>query len=162
MDRAGWPRQAAKVDLTMSIVQQRHTETCTLLTRRGFFDRVGSGTYGAALAYLLGKDLSASAASSFDVKPRVTHFPPRARSVIQLVMQGGPSQIDLFDPKPKLNALRGKEPSREMLANTDVDLALVGGLLPSPFRFAQHGQSGIWLSELLPHLARQVDRIAVI
>jgi Protein of unknown function (DUF1501) len=138
------------------------------LTRRGFFDRVAHGTYGAALAYLLGKDLSASASptkpgeNSFDLKPRTGHFQPRAKSVIQLVMQGGPSHIDLFDPKPKLATMRGKQPSKELLANTDLDLDRVGGILPSPFRFARHGQSGIWLSELLPHLARQVDRIAVI
>lgn len=138
------------------------------MTRRGFFDRVGSGTYGAALAYLLGKDLHASGAPpkpgehSFDVKPRAPHFQPRAKAVIHLVMQGGPSHIDLFDPKPRLKQLQGQQPSRETIAKTDLDTDRIGGLLPTPFRFARHGQSGLWLSEVMPHLARQVDHIAVI
>jgi hypothetical protein len=147
------------------------------MSRRGFFERVGDGTYGAALAYLLGADLAGgsgpSAAespaspphrgtSAFDLKPRAAHFPPRARAVIHLVMQGGPSQVDLFDPKPLLEKHAGQPFSKQDLANTDVEPGTAGGLLPSPFRFARHGQSGIWLSELLPHLAQQVDQIAVI
>jgi len=148
--------------------QQGHKMPNAPVSRRGFFDRITSGTYGAALAYLLGRDLRASASppngygAPFDLKPRAAHFRPRAKAVIQLVMQGGPSHIDLFDPKPLLDKLRGKQPSREMLAKTDLDLDRVGGLLPTPFRFARHGKSGLWLSELLPHLARQVDQIAVI
>src|SRR3954463_9859929 len=136
------------------------------ISRRNFFDRIGSGTYGAALAYLLGKDLAAAPAkpgpSSFALKPRPAHFQPRAKAVIHLVMQGGPSHIDLFDPKPKLKKLQGQQPSRETVARTDLDTDRIGGLLPTPFRFARHGQSGLWLSEVLPHLARQVDHIAVI
>jgi hypothetical protein len=146
------------------------------LSRRGFFDRVAYGTYGAALAYLLGKDCyggcgllgselsspSERGRASFDLKPRAPHFQPRAKAVIQLVMQGGPSHIDLFDPKPQLEKLRGQAPSKELVAKTDQDIDRVGGLLPSPFRFARHGRSGLWLSEVLPHLARQVDQIAVI
>src|SRR5688500_12603679 len=96
------------------------------VSRRGFFDRVGSGTYGAALAYLLGKDLAAAPAksgqSSFDLKPQAPHFQPRAKAVIHLVMQGGPSHIDLFDPKPQLKKLQGKAPSKDTLAKTDLDL----------------------------------------
>jgi hypothetical protein len=147
------------------------------LNRRSFFDRVAHGTYGAALAYLLGHErdggrgvLGSAAAlaspeqsrRSFDVRPRVPHHEPSARAVIQFVMQGGPSQVDLFDPKPQLERLSGRQPSQEILAKTDLDLDRVGGMLPSPFRFARHGESGLWLSEVLPHLARQVDRIAVI
>jgi hypothetical protein len=77
-------------------------------------------------------------------------------------MQGGPSQVDLFDPKPRLQKYQGQPLSKETLADTDVEPHLTGGLLPSPFRFARHGRSGIWVSELLPHLARQVDHIAVV
>jgi hypothetical protein len=152
----------------MSIFRKGCVGADDRVSRRGFFDRVATGTYGAALAYLLGQDLPAPASppkpgvNSFDLKPRAAHFQPRAKAVIQLVMQGGPSHIDLFDPKPLLDKLRGKQPSREMLANTDQDLDRIGGFLPSPFRFTRHGQSGLWLSELLPHLARQADRIAVI
>src|SRR5262245_6337536 len=147
------------------------------LSRRGFFDRVAYGTYGAALAYLLGKDRygdpglrgsepvsapSKPGRASFDLKPRAPHFRPRAKAVIQLVMQGGPSHIDLFDPKPRLEKLRGQAPSKETVAKTDLDTDRIGGMLPSPFRFARHGRSGLWASEALPHLARQVDHIAVI
>src|SRR5262249_51162698 len=135
------------------------------------------GTYGAALAYLLGTDRYGSpnllgthvAAAgeqlgprAFDLKPRAPHFAPRAKAVIHPGMQGGPSHIDLFDPKPELENRRGQAPSNETLAKTDLDLERVGGLLPTPFRFAQHGQSGTWLSDALPHLASQVDRIAVV
>jgi hypothetical protein len=146
------------------------------LSRRGFFDRVAYGTYGAALAYLLGKDryggsgLLGSEVSStpelgrapFDLKPRAPHFQPRAKAVIQLVMQGGPSHIDLFDPKPQLKKFQGQPPSKDLVARTDLDTDRIGGMLPSPFRFARHGRSGLWLSEALPYLARQVDHIAVI
>src|SRR5262245_52255816 len=161
----------------MSKSQQGHKSTNAPMSRRGFFDRLASGTYGSALAYLLGKDLAGGpgllanepppatpqpGGASFDLKAKATHFKPRAKAVIHLVMQGGPSHIDLFDPKPALEKLRGQRPSKEIIANTDQDIDRVGGLLPSPFKFARHGQSGLWLSELLPHLARQVDDIAVI
>jgi hypothetical protein len=152
----------------MSNAEQGRRSTNIPMSRRGFFDRIGSGTYGAALAYLLGKDLAGSASPPkpgehlFDVKPRAPHFQPRAKAVIHLVMQGGPSHIDLFDPKPKLKKLQGQQPSRETVAKTDLDTDRIGGLLPTPFRFTQHGQSGLWLSEVMPHLARQVDHLAVI
>src|SRR5436190_7204795 len=150
----------------MSESHQGHQNSNAPMNRRGFFDRIGSGIYGAALAYLLGKDLASALAntrqSSFDLKPRASHFQPRAKAVIHLVMQGGPSHIDLFDPKPQLKKLQGKTPSKDTLAKTDLDLDRVGGLLPSPFRFARHGKSGLWLSEVMPHLARQADRLAVI
>src|SRR5262245_47261601 len=150
----------------MSNLQEIHNSTP--ITRRGFFDRIGSGTYGAALAYLLGKELHASPSSpslrsvAFDLTVRAPHFAPRAKAVIHLVMQGGPSHIDLFDPKPVLQRLRGRSPSQEFIANTDLDTDRIGGMLPSPFRFSRHGQSGLWLSEALPYLARQMDHIAVI
>lgn len=139
------------------------------IDRRGFFDRIAYGTYGAALAYLLGQDrygsrslASESSPGHYDLKPRPTHHQPKAKAVIQLVMQGGPSQVDLFDPKPKLKQLHGQQLSKDLIAQTDQDIDRVGGILASPFKFAQHGQSAIWLSELMPHLAKQVDHIAVI
>lgn len=91
--------------------------------------------------------------------PPVPHLPPRARRVIFLFMWGGPSHVDLFDPKPRLNTDAGKP-----LAGTSVgsDKEQLGTLLGSPFRFAQHGAGGIWISELFPHLARQADRLCVV
>ncbi len=143
-----------------------------VISRRSFFERMQCGTYGAALAFLLNKELYGGTRSAklpstgrrrtFDLKPRVPEFEPRAKAVIHLMMQGGPSQVDLFDPKPELQKRAGQSLSREQLANTDLEPDQMGGWLPSPFHFARHGESGIWLSELMPHLAGEVDRIAVI
>lgn len=87
--------------------------------------------------------------------PREPHFPARAKRVIFLCMNGGPSHVDLFDYKPALNRKSG-------------DASTVGRdrggarLLGSPFKFAQHGESGIWMSEVLPHLAKKADELCVI
>jgi len=87
------------------------------------------------------------------------HFPPRARRIIFLFMWGGPSHVDLFDPKPRLNADSGKPLSGESVGSKQKQ---VGTALGSPFKFARHGRSGIWMSELFPHLARHADRMCVI
>jgi hypothetical protein len=76
-------------------------------------------------------------------------------------MNGGPSQMDLFDPKPMLDKHHG-EPYFDNLAADLTGPENAGGLLRSPFQFKQHGKSGTWVSELMPHLAQQVDNIAVI
>ena len=139
------------------------------LTRRDFFSRISDGLYGAALAYLLGSDLfftnPALAATTrrkvYDLQPRPPHFGPKAKAVIQLFMNGGPSQVDLFDPKPLLEKYSGQRPGRD-LANDVQSLDQIGGLLPSPFKFAQYGESGMALSELLPHMVEHVDDIALI
>ena len=93
--------------------------------------------------------------------PKRTHFPPQAKAVIHLFMQGGPSQVDLFDPKPKLTKFHGKSVFKELAADVSSPEA-AGGLMRSPFRFAQHGESGAWVSELLPHFAKVVDDTAII
>src|SRR5690242_645979 len=83
------------------------------LHRRSFFGRVAGGIYGAALLSLLDRDLygdeAAHARPVHDLAPRPSHFPPRARAVIHLYMNGGPSQMDLFDPKPMLDKLHGTQ-----------------------------------------------------
>src|SRR6478672_8809994 len=87
------------------------------------------------------------------------HFPPRARRIIFLFMWGGPSHVDLFDPKPRLNEEDGKQ-----LAGNSVgsDKEQLGTLLGSPFRFAQHGEDGTWISELFPQLSRHADKLCVV
>ncbi len=138
-------------------------------TRRDFFSRVGDGLHGAALASLLGHDLlipgPATAATGrqgvHDLAVRHPHFEPKAKSVIQFFMNGGPSQVDLFDPKPALAKYEGQPPGRD-LANDIEFINEAGGFMPSPYRFSKHGQSGIEVSEILPHMARQVDDIAFI
>lgn len=141
-------------------------------SRRGFFNKVGDGLHGAALAYLFSRDLyggsgllaaesNAPSARGFDLRPKQAHFAPKAKAVIQLFMQGGPSQVDLFDPKPMLDKHHGKSVFKEVAQDISSPDS-VGGLMRSPFKFAQHGQCGAWVSELLPNVARCVDDIAII
>jgi hypothetical protein len=129
-------------------------------TRRDMLVKGGAGFGALALAYLLGDGpLPGLAAHSTSTGP---HHPPTAKSVIFLFMEGGPSHIDLFDPKPKLNELAGKplpdsfEPVITPMGEYDAPL------LASKRSFQQHGESGIWVSDWLPHTAECVDDIAVI
>lgn len=129
-------------------------------TRRDFFSRMADGLMGTALAGLLAGDLSARQ-TLYDLTPKRPHLRPRAKSVIQLFMNGGPSQVDLFDHKPALAKYAGQPPSRDLAAEVRA-VRETGGLMPSPYKFAKHGQSGIELSEMLPHLATVVDEISVV
>ena len=139
------------------------------LSRRDLFSRVSDGLYGAALAYLLGGDLfspqparaQAGHRKVYDLQPRAPHFEPKAKAVIQLFMSGGPSQVDLLDPKPLLEKYAGQPPGRD-IAKDILFIGNAGGMMPSPFQFARHGESGMEISELLPHLAQQADDIALI
>jgi hypothetical protein len=138
-------------------------------SRRDFFSRIADGLNGAALAYLLGRDflspeqlLAAEGQPQiFDLKPKAPNFPAKAKSVIQLFMNGGPSQMDLLDPKPALEKYAGQPPSRD-LASQIRQVRDAGGIMPSPYKFAHYGKSGTEVSELLPHIAQRVDDIAVI
>ncbi|PYT21016.1 MAG: DUF1501 domain-containing protein [Acidobacteria bacterium] len=138
------------------------------VTRRSFFERAVDGLQGAALVSLLSKDLYGAASVNdrtqegiYDLKPRAPHFPATAKSVIQLFMNGAPSHVDLFDPKPMLDKHHG-EPYFDKIANDVSFPKAAGGLMRSPFKFQQHGKSGIWVSELMPHFAKQVDNVAMI
>jgi hypothetical protein len=152
-----------------------HRLLTTETTRRGFFNRVCDGIYGTALATVLSGDVFGSLSPlmasemaqdlpeghrrSYDVKPRSPHFPPKAKAIIQLYMNGGPSQVDLFDPKPTLEKHSG-ETYETSGGQADVDHS--GKLLRSPFAFKQYGKSGTWVSEIMPHVAQHVDDIAFI
>jgi hypothetical protein len=138
------------------------------LTRRGFFHRMSGGVAGAALTYLLGQErgvrlLAAddSATAPSDLKPRASQFPAKAKSVIHLFMNGGPSQMDLFDPKPMLDKHHG-EAYFDKIAGEVEFIKDAGALMRSPFKFAQHGQSGAWVSEVMPCFAGMVDDVAFI
>jgi len=101
---------------------------------------------------------AATAASGGDAASHAPHFPPRAKRVIHLFMNGGPFQGDFFDPKPLLEKYAGEKPAgADLLTERPT-----GGLLPSPFRFQRHGESGLPVSELLPQLSRHVDDICVL
>ena len=131
------------------------------ITRREVLSRLGSGFGGLALSALLGDSLRAAGlaeSASYDCKPKPAHFPGKAKAVIQLFMHGGPSQVDLYDPKPMLTKFDNTAPPKEVAD----DEKLTGNLLKSPFRFDKCGQSGIELSETLPNLAQHADDIAVI
>lgn len=141
-----------------------------LPSRRDFFSRLGDGLHGAALASLLGADLfrsnPAMAAAAhgrevYDLSPQPTHFEPKAKAVIHLFMNGGPSQVDLLDPKPALEKYAGRVPVREM--TTDITSPHESeGLLPSPFKFQKYGQCGMDVSEIMPYFAKHVDDVALI
>ncbi|MEZ6062700.1 MAG: DUF1501 domain-containing protein [Planctomycetaceae bacterium] len=133
----------------------------TSLTRRGLLQSSACGFGHLALGALAAKNAAADSSPAMSpLAASVPHIPARAKRIIFLFMWGGPSHVDLFDPKPRLNSLEGKP-----LAGADVgrdDRKNLGTLLGSPFRFRQHGDSGIWISELFPSLARHADRLCVI
>lgn len=128
--------------------------TADRLNRRTFLSRTGLGLGGMALASLCGE---ANA---------VPHFAPRAKRIIYLFMHGGPSQLDLFDHKPNLKQLHGEE----LPASVRGDQRLTGmtsgqktlPIASSLFRFAQHGESGAWVSELLPQTAAVADELCIV
>ena len=139
------------------------------LTRRQFFGRNAAGIGGMALASLLSPEmfaaLTAEGARSNGL-PGLPHFPPKAKRVIYLHQSGAPSQIDLFDYKPKLRKLQGSE-LPPTVRNGQRITGMTSGqsslsVASSIFNFQQYGKSGTWLSDLLPHHAKIVDDIAII
>src|SRR5262249_7912000 len=124
------------------------------VSRRKFIGALGSGFGGLALASLLNAD----APQAHDLRPKEPHFAPKARAVIQLFMHGGPSQVDLLDPKPMLDRYDGQAPPAEVAD----DERITGNLLMSAFRFHRHGQSGLEFSDAFEHIPRHADKIAVI
>ncbi len=147
-----------------------------MLTRRQFFGLAGrAGHLGigvAALASLAGQKLFAAVADDSGRDPKtggmigLPHFAPKAKRVIFLHQSGGPSQIELFDYKPTLDKYHGTEiPDSVRMGQRITGMTSGQSSLPvtkSLFKFSQHGQSGAWLSELLPHTAKIVDDITII
>ncbi len=118
---------------------------------------VGFGTLGLA-AVLAGETSGAAATESNPLAPRPPHFPAKAKRIIHLFMNGGPSQVDTFDPKPALEKFAGQVPPESLFPRGRSK----GKLMPSPFKFVKAGQSGIEISEIYPHLAKCIDDICVI
>jgi len=142
-----------------------------LASRRQFLTRTGQGFGLLALAGLLDQAGALAADSTAGVNPaarqlhplapRPAHFPTRAKSVIWLFMNGGPSQVDTWDYKPELAKRDGQDlPGFDK--NTGFFTAEVGPLFKSPFQFKQYGKSGTWASEIFPHLVEHVDDLAFI
>lgn len=135
------------------------------ITRRHFFSKSAWGIGTLALASLLNDKLfSAQAAAIKDpLNPRAPHYAPKAKRVIYMFMEGAPSQLDLFDYKPKLVQLNMKPVPEEMIKGER--FAFIKGvpkILGTPYKFIKHGQSGMELSELLPHLGEVADDITLI
>ena len=131
--------------------------TASPLTRRHFLDDAGLGLGSIALLWLLGRDrlLAADQPGS-----PLTHFPPQAKRVIHIFSPGGVSQVDTFDYKPELERLDGMPLSGK--GEIDTFFGRPGNLRKSVFKFAQHGKSGQWISDLFPHLAGCADDLTLI
>lgn len=126
-----------------------------LVSRRELFQRGAAGFAGLALASLLSEDESRG-----DVSAPATHFPAKAKAVIQLFQHGGPSHVDLLDPKPELNA-RNDQKMPDYFTDL-VKISSHGSLLGSPYKFSPAGECGVAYSELIPHTAACADDIAVV
>jgi hypothetical protein len=126
------------------------------LSRRELLSTLGGGFGGLALASLLNADPPSPPLPGG--QGRQPHFAPKAKAVIQLFMHGGPSHLDLLDPKPMLDRYDGQAPPAEVAD----DERLTGNLLKSAFRYRKHGQSGIEFSDAFQHLPRHADKIAVV
>lgn len=127
-------------------------------TRRRFLSDCSAGVGTLALASLFNEKLLAES-----VARAALHHAPKAKRIIYLFQSGGPSHLDLFDPKPTLKKLHGQKMPAEVLKN--IRLAQIGkdaAVLGSPYSFKQYGKSGVWLSELLPHLQTAVDDICFV
>jgi hypothetical protein len=140
-----------------------HTEYLKYRTRRQFFKDCGVGVGSLALASLLDERLFAKPQGENPLAPKPSHFAPRAKHIIYLHMAGAPSTLDLFDYKPTLNKLNGQPCPESYIRGQQ--FAFIKGtpkLLGSPHHFAQRGQSGQVMSDILPHLATVADELCII
>jgi uncharacterized protein DUF1501 len=147
--------------------QLRHAAALRAITRRQLFRDCGLGVGSLALASMLDGRLlsqdSRPAPASDPLAPRPPHFAPKAKRIIYLFMNGAPSQPDLLDYKPKHTELNGKAiPDSFTKGERFAFIRGTPKILGSPHKFARHGQSGAWISELLPNLPRIVDDIAIV
>ncbi len=126
-----------------------------LPSRRELLRRAGAGFGSLALAALLAEETAADGPTAHPLAPKLPHGLARARRVIFLFMPGGPSQVDTFDPKPRLSLDHGKPAPKAYLGETRK-------LLASPWKFRNCGESGLEVSELFPHVGACVDRLCVI
>ena len=128
-----------------------------MLTRRELLHRCGTGLGAWALAQLCGESASAAGAGN-PLLPKAPHFPAKAKHVIHLFMNGGPSQVDTFDYKPELNRRAGQAlPSGNLRTERPT-----GALYPTPYKFRPYGQSGIQVSEIFPQVGACVDDLCLI
>ena len=136
-------------------------EHIRLETRRQFFRRGALGLGAAALGHLAPRALAGAG-----LPDHITHFAPKAKRAIYLFMSGGPSQMDLFDYKPKMDAIFDTDLPESIRKGQRLTTMTSGQkrfpIAPSKYAFKQYGKSGAWVSELLPHTAKMVDELAFI
>src|SRR5262245_20700167 len=130
-----------------------------LMSRRELLCRGGMGMGALMLADLMGQALADDSPTLNPLSPKKGHFPGKAKRVIPIFANGGPSHVDTFDPKPALERQSGKALPGEFQkgGNTKGNVAF-----PSPFKFRKYGQSGIEVSELFTNLAQSIDDLCVI
>jgi hypothetical protein len=137
-------------------------------SRRDFLDLAVRTLGGAAAVSLLGQNDDKALAAAVSAGPHVPgpHFPGKAKHVIYLHMVGGPSQIDLYDYKPKMDAMYDKDLPESIRQGQRLTTMTSGQtrfpIAPSKYKFARHGRSGMWVSELLPHTAKVVDEMCFV
>lgn len=129
-----------------------------LISRREALLRSGTGFGSLALADLMANESKAEVEKTDPLAPKKSHYPSKAKHVVHLFMNGGPSQVDTFDPKPMLNKYHGK-PLPETNLRTE---RKTGAAMRSPFKFKKHGQSGIEVSELFENTAMHIDDMCII
>lgn len=129
------------------------------VSRREMLTTCAGGFGALAMTALMG---DRTFASTSPLAPKPPHFPPKARNVIFLYMDGGPSQVDTFDYKPMLAKYDGQDPRQAMGRLEPTQFNSIGRVMKSPWDFRQYGESGIWVSDLFPHVAKHVDDLCII
>lgn len=136
------------------------------ITRRHFFRQGALGLGGAALASLLPAGANAEAPVAHGGLPGLPHFAPKAKRAIYLFMNEGPSQMDMWDYKPKMAEMFDKDLPKSVVGSQRLTTMTSGQarfpVAPSKYKFAKHGKNGIWVSELLPWTAKIVDELAIV
>src|SRR5687768_7190087 len=142
-----------------------NSSTGSKRSRRDFLTRGGSGLSALALAHLLDSGAtraSAAPAAKNPLAPKQPHYAPKAKSVIFLFMEGGPSHIDLYDPKPALDKLAG-QPMPASFGRVITAMGTSDNTILAPKRkWKPHGQAGTWVSDWHPHIAQHVDDLCVV
>src|SRR5687768_1483907 len=136
--------------------------TSTQFSRRELLYRCANGFGAVALTALLGDRTFGADPVPSALAPRPVHHSPRATSIIFLYMDGGPSQVDTFDPKPRLDRENGEPIKMKVPRSQFIPFDSVARVMRSPWKFRPRGKSGTPVSDLLPHIASCADDIAVI
>ncbi|MBT7972041.1 MAG: DUF1501 domain-containing protein, partial [Verrucomicrobia bacterium] len=135
------------------------------LTRRELLNQSACGFGAVALSALLAENSSAEKADynpTDPLAPKKPHYAPKAKNVIFLYMDGGPSHVDTFDYKPLLKKFNGQDPRKAIGKLEPTQFDNIGKVMQSPWAFKQHGESGAWVSDLFPNIAKVADDLTFI